>query len=201
VPGTATTLPLELSAVIRGHGDIIAHAVLSDDGRRLLTASWDGYAQVFDLATPRMPHVFDPAPHLRDRAVPVIGAIGSLGRTLGEWADLLKPAEHVFLPGDTSLTKAQEQRLRPGDSFRECIACPPMVVVSAGSFTMGSPAAEVGRFDDEGPAHAVTFRTQFAVGRFAVTFDEWDACASDGGCDATSLRIRAGGAASGRLST
>jgi formylglycine-generating enzyme required for sulfatase activity len=34
----------------------------------------------------------------------------------------------------------------------------------------------------EGPQHIVRIKAPFAVGRFAVTFDEWDACAADGGC-------------------
>ena len=34
---------------------------------------------------------------------------------------------------------------RPGDVFRDCAACPEMVVVPAGSFMMGSPASEEGR--------------------------------------------------------
>ena len=29
----------------------------------------------------------------------------------------------------------------------------------------------------------MTFARQFAVGKFAVTFDEWDACVADGGCN------------------
>jgi Sulfatase-modifying factor enzyme 1 len=33
------------------------------------------------------------------------------------------------------------------------------------------------------PPHRVTFARQFAVGRFAVTFDEWDACVAAGGCN------------------
>jgi len=57
-----------------------------------------------------------------------------------------------------------------------------MVVVPAGSFTMGSPESEEGRYDDEGPQHLVTIARPFAVGRFSVTFDEWDACVGDGGC-------------------
>jgi formylglycine-generating enzyme required for sulfatase activity len=57
-----------------------------------------------------------------------------------------------------------------------------MVVVPAGSFTMGSPASDKERFDNEGPQHKVSFSEPFAVGRFAVTFDEWDACVADGGC-------------------
>jgi formylglycine-generating enzyme required for sulfatase activity len=52
----------------------------------------------------------------------------------------------------------------------------------AGSFTMGSPVNEVDRGNDEGPQHPVTFAKPFAVGRFSVTFDDWDACVSDGGC-------------------
>ena len=57
-----------------------------------------------------------------------------------------------------------------------------MVVVPAGRFLMGSPENEEGSDVDEGPQHAVTIGTPFAVGRFAVTFAEWDACLADGGC-------------------
>jgi formylglycine-generating enzyme required for sulfatase activity len=59
-----------------------------------------------------------------------------------------------------------------------------MVVVPAGSFTMGSPASEAGRDDDEDPQHLVTIPEPFAVGRYEVMFAEWDACVADGGCDA-----------------
>jgi formylglycine-generating enzyme required for sulfatase activity len=58
-----------------------------------------------------------------------------------------------------------------------------MMAVPIGTFTMGSPATEHGRFDDEGPQHRVTINSQFAIGQFALTFDEWDACAADGDCD------------------
>lgn len=85
------------------------------------------------------------------------------------------------------LTAEQERALKPTDAFKECDKCPEMVVVPAGSFTMGSPASEAGRLDamgqsDEGPMHKVTFAAPFAVGRFAITFDEWDACVADQGC-------------------
>ena len=35
--------------------------------------------------------------------------------------------------------------------FTECPDCPPMVGIPAGKFLMGSPKAEPGRFDSEGP--------------------------------------------------
>src|SRR5262249_23239796 len=66
--------------------------------------------------------------------------------------------------------------------FKECDTCPEMIVVPAGSFMMGSPESEEKRSSDEGPQHRVTFSRQFAVGKFAVTFAEWDACVADGGC-------------------
>ena len=71
---------------------------------------------------------------------------------------------------------------RPGDVFRDCAACPEMVVVPAGSFMMGSPASEEGRFDGEGPQHRVTIGSPFAVGVYEVTFAEWDGCVRAGGC-------------------
>jgi formylglycine-generating enzyme required for sulfatase activity len=57
-----------------------------------------------------------------------------------------------------------------------------MVVVPAGSFMMGSPASEAGREGDEGPQHQGTVPRALAVGKFEVTFAEWDACVSGGGC-------------------
>jgi formylglycine-generating enzyme required for sulfatase activity len=50
-----------------------------------------------------------------------------------------------------------------------------MVVVPAGAFTMGSPASEQGRNDDEGPQHVVTIGKAFAVGKLHVTVEQFDA--------------------------
>jgi formylglycine-generating enzyme required for sulfatase activity len=68
--------------------------------------------------------------------------------------------------------------------FKDFAAGPEMVVVPAGSFIMGSPESEKDRGKDEGPQHRVTLANPFAVGRFAVTFDEWDSFVADGdgGC-------------------
>jgi formylglycine-generating enzyme required for sulfatase activity len=73
------------------------------------------------------------------------------------------------------LTAAQERGLKPKDTFRECESCPEMVVVPAGSFTMGSPQSDKGRSSDEGPQHVVTIGRQFAVGKLHVTVDQFSA--------------------------
>ena len=72
----------------------------------------------------------------------------------------------------------------PLNRFRDCPECPLMVEVPAGSFLMGSPATEERRQTKEGPVHRVTIARPFAVGVYEVTFAEWDACISDGGCNA-----------------
>ena len=73
----------------------------------------------------------------------------------------------------------------PGQVFRDCADdCPELVVVPAGSFMMGSPPSEVGSHEDERPVPEVTIDAPFAVGVFEVTFAEWQACVTAGGCGA-----------------
>jgi formylglycine-generating enzyme required for sulfatase activity len=85
------------------------------------------------------------------------------------------------------LTGKDEQALKPGDSFRECAKdCPQMIIIPAGTFTMGAPATDQPRYDNEYPQHEVTIAKAFAVSKFDVTFADWDACVSVGGCPAAS---------------
>jgi formylglycine-generating enzyme required for sulfatase activity len=81
------------------------------------------------------------------------------------------------------LTTQQEGALVSGASFRECAKdCPEMIVIPAGEFMMGSPETEKDRNGNEGPQHNVSFASAFAVSKFDVTFADWDACVSVGGC-------------------
>jgi len=65
--------------------------------------------------------------------------------------------------------------------FRDVDAAPEMIVVPAGTFLMGSRDGEGD--NDERPQHKVTVGSPFAVGRFAVTFHEWDAAYGRGGVE------------------
>jgi formylglycine-generating enzyme required for sulfatase activity len=81
------------------------------------------------------------------------------------------------------LTPEQQRALKPGNPpFKECTDCPELIVVPAGNFTMGGDPSLFGT-RDEGPPHGVTIAKPFAVARFELTFDEWDACAAHGDCD------------------
>ncbi|MGA8898348.1 SUMF1/EgtB/PvdO family nonheme iron enzyme [Bradyrhizobium sp.] len=76
-----------------------------------------------------------------------------------------------------------ERALKPLASFRECARdCPEMIVIPAGSFMMGSPASQPGHNNSEGPQHMVTIARPFGVSKFDVTFADFDACFSVGGC-------------------
>jgi len=61
-------------------------------------------------------------------------------------------------------------------SPRDCPECPEMVVIPAGSFTMGSPASEPGHnsFLTEDPERRVNIRP-FAIGKFDITRGQWAA--------------------------
>jgi hypothetical protein len=84
------------------------------------------------------------------------------------------------------LSAAQERALKSTDTFKECDNCPELVVVPAGSFTMGSPAREAGRYYDEGPQHTVTIGKPFAVAKFHVTVDQFTAFVTETKYDAGS---------------
>ena len=85
----------------------------------------------------------------------------------------------------TVLTVEQEkaQAARPGSDFKECAnGCPAMIVIPSGKFVMGSPENESDRNASEGPQHEVTITKPFAVSKFEVTFEEWDACVAAAAC-------------------
>lgn len=70
--------------------------------------------------------------------------------------------------------------LPAGAGLKECALCPEMIAIPAGEFTMGSPKDEPERGEEE-PQRTVKVDA-FAIGRFEITFREWDACRADGGC-------------------
>jgi formylglycine-generating enzyme required for sulfatase activity len=82
------------------------------------------------------------------------------------------------------LTAVKERTLKPGDSFKECAQdCPEMIVVPAGSFKMGSLPTDKDVVPSELPQHNVTIGKPFAVSKYELTFADWDACVTGGGCN------------------
>ncbi|MDQ1252319.1 MAG: hypothetical protein QG646_1440 [Euryarchaeota archaeon] len=48
------------------------------------------------------------------------------------------------------------------------------VLIPAGKFMMGSPSEEKDRYDDEVPAHEVTIKNTFYLGKYPVTQKQWE---------------------------
>ena len=108
----------------------------------------------------------------------IIGAIGwylqDFLKEQYQWRVVMRPSVLMAL-------QEKEKAANPGSDFKECAnGCPTMIVVPAGTFIMGSAEGE-GR-DDEHPQHQVTITQSFAVGKYEVTFTEWDACVAASAC-------------------
>jgi formylglycine-generating enzyme required for sulfatase activity len=108
-----------------------------------------------------------------------------LGIAIGAYAirdfwlrEPVQPELDVCKPGLAAGTLCRDTRA----DGQPCPECPEMVVVPAGSFMMGSADSETDRDLDEGPRHPVTIPAELAIGRYEVTFEEWDACVEAGRC-------------------
>ena len=65
---------------------------------------------------------------------------------------------------------------RPWPVFRDCADCPEVVWLPKGEMLLGQQDAA------GGPRYVARMSYPLAVGRFKVSFAEWDACIADGGC-------------------
>jgi formylglycine-generating enzyme required for sulfatase activity/class 3 adenylate cyclase len=69
--------------------------------------------------------------------------------------------------------------------FRDCIDCPEMVVIPAGSFTMGVPQTEIDRYGVRlgtgAPLHLARIAQPFGLGEFLVTRKQYAAFAAETG--------------------
>jgi formylglycine-generating enzyme required for sulfatase activity len=82
------------------------------------------------------------------------------------------------------LTSAEERvkAATPGAEFKECTGCPVMVVVPPGKLLMGASEREPEHRSSEEPRHEVDIAKPFAVSKFEVTFEQWDACVAASAC-------------------
>ncbi len=97
------------------------------------------------------------------------------GANLREAADWAAHVKSWHRPAQS----VSDDHLPVGAVFQDAPFGPEMVVVPPGRFAMGSPEDEPERDDNEGPQHEVTIAYRLAVGRYAITFDEWDFAQAD----------------------
>ena len=106
-------------------------------------------------------------------------------------APRLRPAVPEAAPAAPSVQPAvgtYPRGQRPGDTFKDCDACPEMVVVPAGRIVMGAQAGEAARegvpndqANRERPPHQTTIARPFAVAKHEVTRGEFEAFVGESG--------------------
>jgi len=80
------------------------------------------------------------------------------------------------------ITLEGSNRKAAPQTIRDCEKiCPELIILPKGEFVMGATDNQPHRTEDL-PAHRVTINYQIAIGKYDVTFSEWDACVQDGGC-------------------
>jgi formylglycine-generating enzyme required for sulfatase activity len=88
----------------------------------------------------------------------------------------------ALVPHPPAMERLDLTGLQPGAlagfGFRERLTDgsygPWMQLMPPGSFAMGSPDEDTSAYDDEKPQHQVTIAGAFALGRYPVTFEEYD---------------------------
>jgi len=86
-------------------------------------------------------------------------------------AKLVASAIVILGTGIVSGSACLAASVESAKEFDDCAGaawCPKMMTLPSGTFLMGSPVSEAGRFDDESPQRRVKIRT-FAVGKYLVT--------------------------------
>jgi formylglycine-generating enzyme required for sulfatase activity/uncharacterized protein YjbI with pentapeptide repeats len=111
-----------------------------------------------------------------------------LRRLLDAVAKVTRKTPVVTARADSSEVESETVTpdLEPGTIYRERLADasegPEMVVIPAGEFWMGSDKSrDPEAFDDELPHHRVSIARRFALGRYPVTFAEYDSFAEANG--------------------
>ena len=156
-----------------------------DGATALFMAAVHGHSEVIDLLMKAGAEVSIKGPKGK---TPVDAARARYGDAEAARKKNESPAVIALLEGKTwvqarrvaELNKEMKDRL--GRNSRDCPECPELVAIPGGSYMMGSPGDEAGRGGREGPRHRVAIPRPIAVGKYEVTFAEWDACVAAGGC-------------------
>ncbi len=148
----------------------VEHTASGESHRVVLVAAVQPFTIVAEPAEARIRILNIPERYVAGMALPAGGYQVEV-RADG-YQTVTETVAHGTAPTERRIVLARAGR-QPGEQFRDCPTCPQMVVVPAGTYQMGSPSYEAGRYDDEGPAHRVTLGQAFAVGVYEVTRGEY----------------------------
>ena len=104
---------------------------------------------------------------------------------------LLVPANYAELASRPEVIKYEAELLsssKANDSFRDCMGCPEMINIKEGFYMMGNDAGYGHKLfnlamgsSQPKPVHQVRIPS-FSIGKYEVTFEEWDMCVAEASC-------------------
>lgn len=119
-----------------------------------------------------------PAPAPAAKPAPTPPSAGAQPRTRAGGAiaqgTITYPAEGKEAPAPSTAKPAEAK----GGESRDCPQCPVMISLNPGAFTMGSSTSDPA----ERPPHHVNVGHAFAIGKYEVTVEQWNACADANAC-------------------
>ena len=179
--GDGVNVAARLEGVAESGGIMVSggvHAMVQDKVQHLFV--FEGRKRVKNISAPVAAYAIVPGHErarflLRQRrrkaaAIAALAVLGAIG---------LAAAWHALVP---RLRSAPAAEILPLRIFRDCPDCPELVEIPPGAFERGSPPGERGHQSSEGPVTRVDIARAFALGRYPVTFAEWDECSRQGAC-------------------
>ena len=94
-----------------------------------------------------------------------------------------KPEAEQAKPA-SAITPSEPQAGKPPSGtgnvreVKDCPGCPVLIALPQGALTMGSNTGD----PSEKPAHPVSIANPFAISKYEVTVEQWDACVEAGAC-------------------
>jgi formylglycine-generating enzyme required for sulfatase activity len=123
--------------------------------------------QVEVQATPP-PVVPEPAPEVEEQVVAV--------------APVPDPTPSNVEPAIVVPAQATDAQKREGLTFRDCETCPELVYIAPGRFMMGPATEGMTQKARAAAEQEIVVDAPFAIGRYEITFDDWERCVTAGGC-------------------
>lgn len=177
---------IEDTRALAAHEGIAAHSTFIKKEMRWTDVP-DALTQLKDMVRVEVPPVIveKPAPvHAAQSPAPEVSPTLSQdapNHTQALLAEALAKIAAMTAAPPVSEPKPAAIIRHAGEVFSDFEGAPELVVLPSGEFWMGSPENEKEHIGDESPRHQVRIDYELAIGKFPVTFDEWDACLAAGG--------------------
>ncbi len=116
------------------------------------------------------------APAVAPEPEPAVEEVAAAAVPVPDLSQAKNAAADVEQPG---LADSQQKE---GLIFRDCDTCPELVSIAPGQFMVGASGLGVAQPSPSASPQEVVVEKPFAIGRYEITFDDWDRCVSAGGC-------------------